>query len=67
MRAIGLLLVEGSHRNIEKSSDPDASRSGRPLRTASYLDKISVTTLDIDLSMHGFLAELLLLSGSKLA
>ncbi len=39
MRATGLLLVDGSHRNIVKSSEPDASRSGRPPLAASYLGK----------------------------
>jgi hypothetical protein len=30
MRAIGALLVEGSQRNMVKSSEPDTRRSGRP-------------------------------------
>lgn len=30
MRAVGDLLVAGSHRNMVKSSEPDTSRSGRP-------------------------------------
>ena len=39
MRAIGLLLVDGSHKNMVKSSEPDANRSGRPPLAASYLAK----------------------------
>ena len=37
MRASGLALVAGSHRNMVKSSLPLASRSGRPPHAASYL------------------------------
>ena len=37
MRAVGFWLVEGSHRNMVKSSEPDANRSGRPPRAVSYL------------------------------
>ena len=37
IRAMGFWLVEGSHRNIVKSSEPDANRSGRPPLAASYL------------------------------
>ena len=37
MRASGLAVVAGSHRNMVKSSLPLASRSGRPPRAASYL------------------------------
>ncbi len=40
MRAMGLLLVAGSQRNMVKSSEPDASRSGRPALAVSYLDRI---------------------------
>jgi len=52
MRAMGLLLVEGSHRNIVKSSDPDASRSGRPLLAALYLDQTPIAIQEIDSSTH---------------
>ena len=38
MRASGLSDEDGSHRNMVKSSEPDASRSGRPPSAASYLD-----------------------------
>ena len=38
MRATGLSDVDGSHRNMVKSSEPDASRSGRPPSAASYLE-----------------------------
>ena len=38
MREIGLSDVDGSHRNMVKSSEPDASRSGRPPSAASYLE-----------------------------
>ena len=37
MRASGLSDEDGSHRNMVKSSEPDASRSGRPHSAASYL------------------------------
>ena len=39
MRVRGLALEEGSHRNMVKSSDPDASRSALPPHAASYLDR----------------------------
>lgn len=37
MRASGFWLLEGSHKNMVKSSEPDARRSGRAPRAASYL------------------------------
>ena len=40
MRASGFWLLEGSHRNMVKSSEPDARRSGRAPRAASYLRQL---------------------------
>ena len=37
MRASGFWLLEGSHKNMVKSSEPDARRSGRAPCAASYL------------------------------
>ena len=39
MRASGLALLAGSHRNMVKSSEPLARRSGRPPLAASYLQR----------------------------
>ena len=47
MRARGALLVDGSHRYMVKSSEPETRRSGRPLVAARHRFSASCTRASV--------------------